>query len=96
MIAEAVEAEAAASVRRESTQSGGPAMATNLAIDDQLIDEARRAGNHATDEDAVAAALQQYVRWRKQLQILEHFGTIDHDPTYDYKKMRKLDRIPEP
>ena len=96
MIAEAVEAEAAASVRRYLTHSGGAAVPTNLAIDDQLIDEARRAGNHATDEEAVSAALQHYVRWRKQLQILEHFGTIDYDPTYDYKKMRKLDRIPEP
>jgi Arc/MetJ family transcription regulator len=64
-------------------------MATNLAIDDQLIEEARRVGNHATEEEAVAAAL------RKQLQILEHFGTIDYDPTYDYKETRKLDRIPE-
>jgi hypothetical protein len=70
-------------------------MATNLAIDDRLIDEARRLGNHATDEEAVVAALHQYVRWRKQLQILEHFGTIDYDPTYDYKEMRKLDRILE-
>jgi hypothetical protein len=52
-------------------------------------------GNHATEEEAVAAALQQYIRWRKQLQILEHFGTIDYDPTYDYKETRKLDRIPE-
>jgi Arc/MetJ family transcription regulator len=67
-------------------------MATNLAIDDQLIEEARRVGNHATEEEAVAAALQQYIRWRKQL---EHFGTIDYDPTYDYKETRKLDRIPE-
>ena len=70
-------------------------MATNLAIDEQLIEEARRVGNHATEEEAVAAALQQYIRWRKQLQILEHFGTIDYDPTYDYKETRKLDRIPE-
>jgi len=52
-------------------------------------------GNHATDEEAVAAALHQYVRWRKQLLILEHFGTIDFDPDHDYKEMRKLDRIPE-
>jgi Arc/MetJ family transcription regulator len=70
-------------------------VATNLAIDDQLIGEARRMGNHATDEEAVAAALHQYVRWRKQLLILEHFGTIDFDPDHDYKEMRMLDRIPE-
>ena len=69
-------------------------MATNLAIDDHLIDEARR--NRATTEtkkEAVTAALDEYIRWRKQLKILDHFGTIDYDPTYDYKKMRRLDRI---
>jgi Arc/MetJ family transcription regulator len=68
-------------------------MATNLAIDDGLIDEARRIGNHATKKEAVTAALDEYIRWRKQLKILDHFGTIDFDPKYDYKKMRRLDRI---
>jgi hypothetical protein len=66
---------------------------TNLAIDDELINEARRIGNHATKREAVTAALDEYIRRRKQLEILDHFGTIDFDPTYDYKKMRKLDRI---
>jgi hypothetical protein len=68
-------------------------MATNLAIDDRLIDEARRMGNHRTKKEAVTAALQEYIGRRKQLEILKLFGTIDYDPAYDYKKMRKLDRI---
>ena len=68
-------------------------MPTNLAIDDRLIDEARRIGKHATKKEAVTAALDEYIRRRKQLEILDHFGTIDYDPTYDYKKVRKLDRI---
>jgi hypothetical protein len=68
-------------------------MPTNLALDDRLIDEARRIGNHATKKEAVNAALDEYIRRRKQLEILDHFGTVDYDPTYDYKKVRKLDRI---
>jgi hypothetical protein len=68
-------------------------MATNLAIDDGLIDEARRIGHHRTKKDAVTAALDEYIRWRKQLKILDHFGTIDFNPSYDYKKMRQLDRV---
>ena len=68
-------------------------MATNLAIDDSLIDEARRIGNHKTKQEAVTAALDEYIRRRKQLEILELAGTIDYDPNYDYKKMRQLDRI---
>lgn len=67
-------------------------MPTNLAIDDRLIDEARRIGNHATKKQAVTAALDEYIRWRKQLRILDHFGTVDFDPKYDYKKLRRLDR----
>ena len=68
-------------------------MATNLAIDDGLIEEARRVGKHKTKKEAVTAALDEYIRWRKQLEIIDHFGTIDFDPTFDYKKMRQLDRI---
>jgi hypothetical protein len=68
-------------------------MATNLAIDDGLIDEARRIGHHATKREAVNAALDEYIRWRKQLKILDHFGTIDFDPKYDYKKLRRLDGV---
>jgi hypothetical protein len=68
-------------------------MATNLALDDKLIDEARHIGHHATKKAAVTAALQEYVNHRKQLEILKLAGTIDYDPEYDYKKIRQLDRI---
>jgi hypothetical protein len=68
-------------------------MPTNLALDDTLIDEARRVGNHKTKKEAVTAALDEYIRWRKQQKILDLFGTIDFDPGYDYKKMRQLDRV---
>jgi Arc/MetJ family transcription regulator len=73
--------------------SGGAIMPTNLAIDDRLIDEAKRVGKHKTKKEAVTAALDEYIRWRKQMEILNHFGTIDFDTDYDYKKMRQLDRI---
>jgi len=77
----------------DTLHTGGATMPTNLALDDALIDEARRVGNHKTKKEAVTAALNEYVRRRKQLEILDHFGTIDFDPDYDYKKMRMLDRI---
>jgi len=63
-------------------------MATNLALDDSLIEEARRAGGHKTKKDAVTAALAEYVRRRKQLRILNAFGSVDFDPKYDYKTER--------
>ncbi len=68
-------------------------MATNLAIDDRLIDEARRIGKHKTKKEAVTAALTEYIDHRKQMEILKLFGTIDYDPGFDLRKMRQLDRI---
>jgi len=67
-------------------------VATNLALDDKLIDEARRIGGHTTKKEAVTAALDEYIRRRKQLEILKHFGTIDFDPDYDPIKLRERDR----
>ena len=64
-------------------------MPTNLALDDRLIEEARRVGGHKTKKEAVTAALGEYIKRRKQLELIEEFGTIDYDPAYDYKKERR-------
>ncbi|NIO19857.1 MAG: type II toxin-antitoxin system VapB family antitoxin [Candidatus Aenigmarchaeota archaeon] len=64
-------------------------MATNLAIDDTLIIEAQKAGHHRTKKEAVTAALKEYIARKKQLEIVDLFGTIDFDRNYDYKKARK-------
>jgi Arc/MetJ family transcription regulator len=63
-------------------------MPTNLALDDKLIEEARQVGQHRTKKDAVTAALKEYIRYRKQLKVLSLAGTIDFDPSYDYKTQR--------
>lgn len=68
-------------------------MATNLAIDDGLIEEARKLGRHRTKKDAVTAALDEYIRRRKQVQIMELFGSIDYHPDYDHKSNRRRDRV---
>ncbi|MCU1229988.1 MAG: hypothetical protein JWO97_2872 [Acidobacteria bacterium] len=64
-------------------------MATNLAIDDRLLLEAQRIGGHRTKKATVTEALQEYIQHRKQVRILEMFGTVDFDPKYDYKKQRR-------
>lgn len=64
-------------------------MATNLAIDDELLEEARQVGGHRTKKATVTEALQEYIQRRKQLEILELFGTLDYDPDYDYKEQRR-------
>ncbi len=67
-------------------------MPTNLALDDSLIEEVRRIGHHKTKKAAVTAALTEYVERRKQLEIIELFGTIEFDPKYDYKASRRQKR----
>jgi hypothetical protein len=62
---------------------------TNLALDDRLIEEARKLGSHRTKREAVTAALDEYIRRRKQQAILSLFGSIDYDPRYDYKRERR-------
>ena len=63
-------------------------MPTNLALDDRLIEEAQRVGKHKTKREAVTAALAEYVKRRRQIRILDAFGTFDFDPAYDYKAER--------
>jgi hypothetical protein len=63
-------------------------MPSNLAIDDRLLEEAQKLGRHRTKKETVNAALDEYVRRRKQLKVLSLFGTIDYDPRYDYKRER--------
>ncbi len=63
-------------------------MATNLAIDDRLILEAQKIGNHRTKKSAVTEALKEYIQRRKQLEIIKIFGKIDYDKDYDYKAQR--------
>ena len=64
-------------------------LATNLALDGRLIEEARQVGRDKIKREAVSAALAEYVKRRKQLRILEVFGIVDFDPKYDYKAERR-------
>jgi len=64
-------------------------MPTNLAIDEQLLEDALRIGGKPTKRETVNDALREYIQRRKRFKALEAFGTITMDPTYDYKKMRR-------
>ena len=64
-------------------------MPTNLAINDELLEEALHLGGHRTKKAAVNEALKEYAQRRKQLRILDLFGQIDYNPDYDYKEQRR-------
>ena len=63
-------------------------MATNLAIDDELIIEAQSIGGARTKKAAVTEAFKEHIQRRKQIQIASLFGKVDYDPDYDYKNTR--------
>ena len=67
-------------------------MATNLAIDDRLIQEAQKLGLHRTKKEAVTAALDEYIRRHRQQDILSLFGSIEYQRDYNYKKHRSRKR----
>lgn len=63
-------------------------MHTNIDIDQALLKEAQELGRCRTKRAAVNEALAEYVRVRKQRNVLELFGKLDWDPDYDYKAER--------
>jgi Arc/MetJ family transcription regulator len=64
-------------------------VATNLQIDDKLLNKALKIGRRRTKKATVTEALEEYIRRREQMRILQTFGTVDFDPAYDYKAQRK-------
>ena len=64
-------------------------MATNLAIDDKLLEHALKIGGERSKKATVTQALQEYIARREQATIVDLFGKIDVDPSYDYKEQRR-------
>ncbi len=65
-------------------------MPTNLAIDDNLLNLAKKIGKHKTKREVVNEALQEYIQRRKQIEITKMFGKVEYDENYDYKTQRNV------
>ncbi|MDI6816110.1 MAG: type II toxin-antitoxin system VapB family antitoxin [Actinomycetota bacterium] len=63
-------------------------MATNLAIDQTLLEEAQKLGGKKTKKDTVNEALVEYIQRRKQKEIVSLFGKVDYEDNHDYEKER--------
>ena len=68
---------------------GNVIMATNLALDNSLLNLALQVGGFKTKKDTVNAALKEFIERHKQLEVIELFGQLPSDSDYDYKKGRK-------
>lgn len=64
-------------------------MATNLAIDPELLDQALRVGGLRTKKETVSMALREFVARRQQRQLLDLAGAVEWDDTYDHKADRR-------
>ncbi len=66
-------------------------MATNLAIDPELIERALEISGERTKKAAVTRALQEFIARREQKRLAELFGSLEWDTDYDYKAERSRD-----
>ena len=67
---------------------GGVIMASNLAINDNLLNNAFKIGGYSSKKETVNTALQEFIQRRKSEELINLFGTVEYDADYDYKKLR--------
>ena len=63
-------------------------MATNLALDPDLLDRVVAVSGEPTKKAAVTLALKEFVTRREQRRVSELLGKLDWDASYDYKAAR--------
>ena len=65
-------------------------MLTNLAIEDSLIEEACRLSDQLTANEVATQALKEYIQRRKQLKLLDFFGTVEYHDNYNSREQRNF------
>jgi Arc/MetJ family transcription regulator len=63
-------------------------MATNLSIDPDLLNRALEVSGERTKKAAVTKALEEFIARRRQRRLLDLFGQLEWDDTFDYKAER--------
>ncbi|MER2526869.1 MAG: type II toxin-antitoxin system VapB family antitoxin [Candidatus Competibacter denitrificans] len=63
-------------------------MATNLALDPDLLDRVLAISGEPTKKAAVTLALKEFLARREQKKVVELFGKLEWDETFDYKAER--------
>jgi hypothetical protein len=63
-------------------------MATNLAIDPELLDRAVEVSGERTKKAVVTKALQEFIARREQRSVVELMGKLEWDSSFDNKAER--------
>jgi len=63
-------------------------MATNLSINNELLNNALKISGLKTKKDTVNAALEEFILRRKRKEAMEMFGKIDFEKNWNPRKAR--------
>ncbi len=63
-------------------------MATNLALDPDLIERAVKVSGEKTKKATVTRALEEFITRRTQKRLIELMGKLEWDESFDYKAER--------
>ena len=63
-------------------------MATNLALDPDLIERALKVSGEKTKRAAVTRALEEFITRRSQKRLVDLMGKLEWDESFDYKAER--------
>jgi Arc/MetJ family transcription regulator len=63
-------------------------MATNVALDPELIERAVEVSGEKTKKAAVTRALEEFIARRSQRRLADLMGKLEWDATFDYKAER--------
>ena len=63
-------------------------MATNLALDPDLVGRALKVSGEKTKKAAVSRALEEFITRRSQKRLIDLMGKLEWDESFDYKAER--------
>ncbi len=68
-------------------------MATNLQIDQSLLEQAKSLAGLPTKRETVNEALKEFIQSRLRRQLLQLRGQIEYFEDYDYKALRRVKHL---
>ncbi len=68
-------------------------MASNLQIDQSLLEQAKSLAGLPTKRETVNEALKEFIQSRLRRQLLQLRGQIEYYEDYDYKALRRLKHL---
>jgi Arc/MetJ family transcription regulator len=68
-------------------------VATNLQIDQSLLEQAKSLAGFPTKRETVNEALKEFIQSRLRRQLLQLRGQIEYFKDYDYKALRRVKNL---